>query len=98
MSEFPGIVFKDGPSGRRAALTYGPDVWEVVRFLKEVDERGEGAVEAASEVLALPVARIRLAMQYYAEFPDEIDARIADADAATVRAEAEFDAQQRLLA
>ncbi len=98
MSEFPGIVFKDGPSGRRAALAYGPDVWEIVRFLKEVDERGEGAVAAASEVLALPVARIRLAMQYYAEFPDEIDVRIADANDVAVRAEADFDAQQRLLA
>lgn len=98
MSEFPGIVFKDGPSGRRAALAYGPDIWEVVGFLREVDERGEGAVEAASEVLALPAARIRLAMRYYAAFSDEIDARIADAEDAAVRAEADFNAQQRLLA
>ena len=26
MAEHPGIVFKDGPSGRRAALAFGPDV------------------------------------------------------------------------
>src|SRR5688572_21638250 len=34
MTEHPGIVFKDGPSGRRAALAFGPDVWEVVTFLR----------------------------------------------------------------
>jgi len=28
MSEHRGVVFKDGPSGRRAALVYGPDVWK----------------------------------------------------------------------
>lgn len=28
-AEHPGIEFKDGPSGRRAALALGPDVWEV---------------------------------------------------------------------
>jgi len=26
----PGIVFKPGPAGRRAALAGGPDVWEIV--------------------------------------------------------------------
>lgn len=25
-AEFPGVVFKDGPSGRRAAPALGPDV------------------------------------------------------------------------
>ncbi len=54
MAEHPGVVFKDEPSGRRAALAYGPDVWEVIMFLREVDERGKAAVDAASEVLHLP--------------------------------------------
>jgi hypothetical protein len=30
MSEHPGIVFRPGPTGRRAALAAGPDAWEVV--------------------------------------------------------------------
>ena len=30
MADHPGVIFKDGPSGRRAALAYGPDVWEVI--------------------------------------------------------------------
>src|SRR2546429_9613749 len=53
MAEHPGIVFKDGPSGRRAALAFGPDVWEVVKFLREIDERGPGAVAAAAGKLGL---------------------------------------------
>ena len=32
MSDHPGVIFKDGPSGRRAALAYGPNVWEIVKF------------------------------------------------------------------
>lgn len=46
-------IFKPGPSGRRAALAYGPDVWEVVKFLREIDERGPAALVAAAEVLLL---------------------------------------------
>src|SRR5437773_4755202 len=34
MSEHPGIMFRPGPTGRRAALASGPDVWEVVRAVK----------------------------------------------------------------
>jgi hypothetical protein len=30
----PGIVFKSGPSGRRAALAGGPDVWEIASALR----------------------------------------------------------------
>src|SRR5579859_5934939 len=36
MQRFPGIVFVEGPSGRRAHLAgTGLDVWEVVRLLQE---------------------------------------------------------------
>src|SRR4030088_215926 len=59
MADHPGVIFKDGPSGRRAALAYGPDVWEVIKFLREVDERGPGAVLAAADVLRLPEAQVR---------------------------------------
>ena len=31
MADHPGVIFKDGPSSRRAALAYGPDVWEVIQ-------------------------------------------------------------------
>jgi hypothetical protein len=31
LDRHPGIVFRDGPAGRRPVVAGGPDVWEVVR-------------------------------------------------------------------
>lgn len=98
MAEHPGVVFKDGPSGRRAALAFGPDVWEIVKVLREIDERGEVAVAAAAEVLALPEARVRAAMHYYAAYQEEIDAEIEEADRVSAAAEDAWRTEQRLLA
>ncbi len=98
MAEHPGIVFKEGPSGRRAALAFGPDVWEVVKFLREVDERGSGAISTAVDMLGLPEARVRTAIHYHSAYPGEIDAEIAQADDASRAAEAAWEAEQRLLA
>ncbi|MQA24567.1 MAG: hypothetical protein GEU94_03665 [Micromonosporaceae bacterium] len=84
MEEHPEVVFKNGPTGSRAALSNGPDVWEVVRALREIDEPGEDAVAAVAELMRLPEVRVHAAMSYHAEFPNEIDAEISrnDADAA----------------
>lgn len=98
MADHPGIMFKDGPSGRRAALAYGPDVWEVVRFLREVDERGAAALDAASEVFAVDISRISTAISYYADYRDEIDAEVSDAGEASARAEEAWQVQRRLIA
>lgn len=97
MAEHPGVVFKGGPAGRRPALKVGPDVWELIKFLREIDERGEPAIEAASEVFAIPEIAVRTGLDYYTSHPDEIDAWIADADAASERAEQASQRQQELL-
>src|SRR3984957_20228564 len=98
MADHPGVIFKDGPSGRRAALAYGPDVWEVIKFLREVDERGPGAIDAAAEVFAVDTSRIATAISYYGDFSDEIDAEITEADEVSARAEAAWLVQQQLIA
>jgi hypothetical protein len=98
MADHPGVIFKDGPSGRRAALAYGPDVWEVIKFLREVDERGPSAIDAAAEVFAVDVGRSGTATSYYGDYPNEIDAEIAEADEASARAEAAWRIQQQLIA
>ena len=98
MADHPGVIFKDGPSGRRAALSYGPDVWEVIKFLREVDERGPGAIDAVAEVFAVDTSRISTAISYYGDFADEIDAEITEADEASARAEAAWLVQQQLIA
>jgi hypothetical protein len=98
MADHPGVIFKDGPSGRRAALANGPDVWEIIKFLREVDERGPGAIDAAAEVFAADTSRIAAAISYYGDFADEIDAEITEADEASARAEAAWLVQQQLIA
>ena len=97
MAEHPGVVFKDGPGGRRPALKVGPDIWELVKFLREIDERGERAIEAASEVFVIPDSAVRAGLAYYTSYPDEIDAWIADAEAVSERAEQAWRQQQELL-
>ena len=98
MADHPGVIFKDGPSGRRAALAYGPDVWEVIKFLREVDERGPDAIDAAAEVFVVDASRIATAISYSGDYVGEIDAEIADADEASARAEAAWRVQQQLIA
>jgi hypothetical protein len=98
MADHPGVTFKDGPSGRRAALAFGPDVWEIIKFLREVDERGPAAIDAAAEVFALDASRIAAAISYYGDYSDEIDAEIAEADKASARAEEAWRVQQQLIA
>jgi hypothetical protein len=98
MADHPSVIFKDGPTGRRAALAYGPDIWEIIKFLREVDERGPAALDAAAEVFALDGRRISAAVSYYGDYQDEIDAEIAEADEESERAEAAWRAEQQLIA
>jgi hypothetical protein len=98
MADHPGVIFKDGSTGRRAALAYGPDIWEIVKFLREIDERGPAALEAAAEIFALDVNRISTAVSYYGDYRGEIDAEIDAADDASVRAEQAWRIQQQLIA
>lgn len=77
MEDHPGIVFRDGPSGRRSALASGPDVWEVIEALQGTGLSGDAAVAAAAEWGSLNQAQVRAAVRYYADFTDEINERIA---------------------
>lgn len=98
MDEHPGIVFRGGPMGRRAALAGGPDVWELMATLKSGTARGEEAISATAELLNLTDSQVRAAVRYYSVFTDEIDRRIAlnseDAD----EAEAAWKREQAALA
>jgi hypothetical protein len=98
MDEHPGIIFRGGPTGRRAALAGGPDIWELMATLKSGKARGEKAVVATAELLNLTDSQVRTAVRYYGAFTDEIDRRIAlnteDAD----EAEAAWKREQAALA
>jgi hypothetical protein len=98
MDEHPGIIFRGGPTGRRAALPGGPDVWEVIATLKSGKARGEESIAATAELLKLSDSQVRSAVRYYGAFLGEIDRRIAlnseDAD----EAEAAWRREQAALA
>jgi hypothetical protein len=100
--EHPGIMFRPGPTGRRAALAGGPDVWEVIATLETVraagpDLEGDALVAAVADALGQTQRRVRVATRYYAAYPDEIDRRIAANNELADEAEAAWLAEQKLL-
>jgi hypothetical protein len=103
MMEHPGMIFRTGPTGRRAGLAAGPDVWEVVRAVRsaraaEPDLGERELLTMVSENTGVPVRLIRVATGYWASYPDEIDAEVAAADAAEENAERAWRREQELLA
>ncbi len=67
----PGLTFRPGPTGRRAGLIGGPDVWEVIDTLFIVRDAEPGLadkalVAATAEAMGLPARKVRTAVRYYA--------------------------------
>jgi len=74
--EHPLITFRDGPTGRRAGLVCGPDVWEVVMWVEDLSgEQDPVAVLVEDSNLTRP--QVDAALRYRSAYPDEVDARIA---------------------
>lgn len=82
---FPGVVFRDGPAGRRAGLVGGPDIWEVIRDVRATPGRGEAKVRRVAADAGLSESGVRLAIDFYAAYPEEIDARLAVEDRAATQ-------------
>lgn len=73
--EHPLITFRDGPTGRRAGLVGGPDVWEVVMWIDDLSDEHD-PVAVLVEESKLTRAQIDAALRYEAGYSDEISARI----------------------
>lgn len=97
-TDFPGIVFRGPVNDRRAALAAGPDVWEVVSRLQELDGHEEQRIAALAEESALHPRQIRLALDYAAEHREAIQARIDRNRAAAERQQRVAYERLRLLA
>lgn len=97
MDAHPGIVFRPGPSGRRAGLAHGPDVSEVISLLLGLPGTLEERIAETAQRMSLNVLQVRTAAGYYAEFTAEIDARIAANIEYADRELAKWEAQRRLL-
>src|SRR5258708_10903006 len=81
-SEHPGIVFRPGPTGRRAALAAGPDVWEVVRAVKsartaEPELADDGLLILVADNIGIPLRLLPAPLRHLASHPHAIDAASA---------------------
>lgn len=97
MERHPGIVFRDGPAGRRPGLAAGPDVWEVARLLQDSQLDGDELVAWVAKSIDLTGGQVRAVISYYAEYQDEIDAWIARNDEEAELAERAWRREQELL-
>lgn len=73
--EHPLITFRDGPTGRRAGLIGGPDVWEIAMWIDELGSVNDPAPELAADGIVTR-AQIDAALGYRAAYSDEVQARI----------------------
>lgn len=102
MDEHPGVMFRDGPMGRRARLIAGPDVWEVVRDVMSA-RTAEPKLEEA-ELLQLiedntgvHPSLVRTALDYWSAHRDEVEALIAHSERVGAERLAAADAVNELL-
>ena len=85
MEDHPGVIFRDGPTGRRAVLIGGPDVREVIRAVRsargsEPDLDSDEVVSLVSANTGVPARLVDTAIRYWAAYPDEIDTWMQDAE------------------
>lgn len=97
LERHPGIAFRDGPAGRRPVVAGGPDVWEVIAAARWAPERGDELIEALAERIGSPPEKIRIAIRYYAEYPDEIDRWVRMVEEEAEKLEQTLERERRLL-
>jgi len=74
MRLFPGISFRGADWERRAwVIGTALDVWQIVDAHRDID-----SVQSMAEGGSASERQIRLALDYYERFPEEIDAAIAE--------------------
>ena len=103
MAEHPGVIFRSGPTGRRAALAAGPDVWEVIRAIRSAHAAEPGLnsdelVNLVSNNTGMALRLVNTAVRYWAAYPGEVDSEIAAAEAAEEAAEQAWLRERQLLA
>lgn len=97
-SRHPGIVYRDGPSGRRAGLATGADVWEVVSALRYTEGSDAERIAQLAEQFAQHPAQIQTALDFAALHREEIDTRVEANDAAAEALRALAEQRAKLMA
>ncbi|MGA3152759.1 MAG: hypothetical protein ACLPN6_16980 [Streptosporangiaceae bacterium] len=96
--DYPGIIFRGPAHDRRAALAAGPDVWEVIARLQDLDGTEEQRISLLNAESDLHPRLIRIAVDYAAEHPDEVRERIDRNRAMTQRSRKTSQQREALLA
>ena len=96
--ECPGIVYRGSSHDRRAGLAAGPDVWEIIARLRELDGSEEERIAALASETDLPPRQIRTALEFAARHPEEIEHRIARNERAIAESREAAEQRRALLA
>jgi len=96
--EHPGIVYRGPTHDRRAALAAGPDVWEVVARLRELEGDEEERIALLAAESDLHPRQIRVALEFAARHPDDVEARITRNERAIAEGQRAAEQRQALLA
>jgi hypothetical protein len=96
--DFPGIIFRGPAHDRRAALAAGPDVWEVISRLQDLDGNEEKRISLLSTETDLHPRLVRIALDYAADHPEEILDRISHNRAMAERSRKTAGQREALLA
>jgi len=91
----PLIVFRAGGSGRRRPALVGTRlyVWQIVDTVRA----SGNSVHAAAEYLGLPEHHVKAAIDFYADFKDEVDRYRAEEREYQRRERARSERSQRVL-
>jgi hypothetical protein len=98
MAAHPGIIFKTGYSGRRAALAGGPDVWMIASALRRFSGPEAEQIAMLAAEFSIHKRQIMIALNYIASHRQEIDEWVAGNDRAAEEFEQVAAARRRLLA
>jgi uncharacterized protein (DUF433 family) len=95
LDEHPLLYFRDGAAGRRpAVLGTRLDVADIITTLRQ----NENSVEETAEYLDIPIQQVDAALRYYADYRDEVEALIDQANAIAERERERWQRQQEALA
>jgi hypothetical protein len=96
--DHPGIIHRGPPHERRAALAAGPDVWEIIARLRELEGREEQRIATLATETDLHPRQLRIAIDYAAEHADDIRHHIDRNAAAVVASQRAVGQREALLA
>ena len=96
--DYPGVIFRGPAHDRRAALAAGPDIWEIIARLQELDGAEEQRITLLSQESDLHPRLIRIALDYAAEHTSQISERIGRNRAMAERSHKTAQQRQSLLA